>query len=87
MHALGAHVARHRLQAQQPHRSRHSDTHLSADPSEVMAGRVGPAPDDVRATIQRYWADGMDAHDIAARLAGSGVTIHDVLVERYLRPG
>ena len=80
-------MARHRLPAQQPHRSRHSGTHLAADPGEAIPGRVGPAPDDVRATIQRYWADGMDAHDIAARLAGHGVTIHDVLVERYLRPG
>jgi hypothetical protein len=80
-------VARHRLQAQQPHRSRHSGTQLAADPGEVIAWRVDSAPDDLRDTIQRYWADGLDAHDIAARLAGHGVTIHDVLVERYLRPG
>ena len=79
-------MARHRLQAQQPHRSRHSGTQL-ADPGEVIAWRVDSAPDDVRATIRRYWAEGMDAHDIAARLAGYGVTIHDVLVERYLSPG
>jgi DNA-directed RNA polymerase specialized sigma24 family protein len=44
------------------------------------------APADVRSSIQRYWADGLDAQDIADRLAGQGVTIQNVLVERYLYP-
>jgi len=44
------------------------------------------APVDVRSTIQRYWADGLDAQDIADRLSGHGVTIQNVLVERYLYP-
>jgi len=49
--------------------------------------QLGRAPVNVRSAIQRYWADGLDAQDIADRLAGYGVTIHDVLVERYLHPG
>ena len=44
------------------------------------------APVDVRSTIQLYWADGLDAHSIADRLAGQGVTLQNVLVERYLFP-
>jgi hypothetical protein len=54
----------------------------------VVPGRVDSrAPVNVRATIQQYWADGLDAPDIAERLSGQGVTIHDVLVERYLHSG
>ena len=44
------------------------------------------APADARSTIQRYWADGLDAQDIVERLSGQGVTIQNVLVERYLYP-
>ena len=44
------------------------------------------APVDARSTIQRYWADGLDAQDIVERLSGQGVTIQNVLVERYLYP-
>ena len=64
------------------------DKPLPRDPllstAEVELNR---APADVRATIQRYWADGLDAPTIAARLADHGVTIQNVLVERYLFPG
>lgn len=45
---------------------------------------IDRAPVNLRATIQRYWADGLDAQDIADRLSGYGVTIHNVMVERYL---
>jgi hypothetical protein len=41
----------------------------------------------VRAAIERYWADGLDPHAIVERLAGQGVTIHHVMIERYLYPG
>jgi hypothetical protein len=41
-------------------------------------------PADVRATIRQYWADGLDAQTIAERLAEHGVTVQNVLVERYL---
>jgi len=111
-------VARHRLPARRPTRSRHSGSHeLVRDPREVAPGRVSPpaqpvrakidssdqpdlgsaggpleipldrAPVGLRATIQQYWADGLDAPDIAERLSGYGVTVHDVLVERYLHSG
>ena len=64
------------------------DKPLPRDPllstAEVELNR---APADVRATIQRFWADGLDAPTIAARLAEHGVTIQNVLVERYLFPG
>jgi hypothetical protein len=53
-------------------------------PYEVALDR---APVNARAAIQRYWAEGLDVHDIAGRLAGYGVTIHNILVERYLYPG
>jgi hypothetical protein len=45
------------------------------------------APADVRATIQQYWADGLDVHSIVERLSGHGVTVQNVLVERYLHTG
>lgn len=108
-------MARHRLPARRPTRSRHSGSHkLVRDPREVVPGRVSPpeqpvrakidqpdprsageppeiplarAPIGLRATIQQYWADGLDAPDIAERLSGYGVTVHDVLVERYLHSG
>jgi hypothetical protein len=48
---------------------------------------VDGTPESVRAAIQRYWADGLDAHTIAERLAYYGVTVHDVFDARYLSPG
>jgi hypothetical protein len=48
---------------------------------------VDGTPESVRAAIQRYWADGLDAHTIAERLAYCGVTVHDVIAVRYLNPG
>lgn len=82
-------MARHRLSARRSNRTRHSGSHeLVRDPRGVVPGRVDSrAPVNVRATIQQYWADGLDAPDIAERLSGQGVTIHDVLVERYLHSG
>ena len=82
-------MARHRLSARRSHRTPYSGSHeLIRDPREVVAGRDSSrAPVDLRATILQYWADGLDAPDIAERLSGRGVTIHDVLVERYLHSG
>lgn len=42
------------------------------------------APAEFRATIQQYWADGLDVRSIVERLSGHGVTVQNVLVERYL---
>jgi hypothetical protein len=44
------------------------------------------APVEARSAIHCYWADGLDARTIAERLASHGVTVHHVLVERYLHP-
>lgn len=78
-------MARHRLAARRSDRTRHSGSHdLIRDPGEAVTGR---APVNVRATIQQYWAEGLDAPDIAERLSGYGVTVHNVLVERYLHSG
>jgi alkanesulfonate monooxygenase SsuD/methylene tetrahydromethanopterin reductase-like flavin-dependent oxidoreductase (luciferase family) len=78
-------VARHRIHERHPHHSRHSLTRV--DTPEVVTSRVDGTPDSVRAAIQRYWADGLDAHTIAERLAYYGVTVQDVLAARYLHPG
>lgn len=78
-------MARHRLHERHPHHSRHSSTHTAAP--DVVASRVDGTPESVRAAIQRYWADGLDAHTIAERLAYCGVTVHDVIAVRYLNPG
>jgi hypothetical protein len=45
------------------------------------------APADVRASIQQYWADGLDVHSIVERLSDHGVTVQNVLVERYVHTG
>jgi hypothetical protein len=82
-------VARHRLSAQRSHRTPYSGSHeLIRDPREVVAGRErSRAPVDLRATIQQYWADGLDVHSIVERLSDHGVTVQNVLVERYLHTG
>jgi hypothetical protein len=53
----------------------------------VVDWRADGTPESVRAAIQGYWADGLDAHTIAERLAYYGVTVHDVIAVRYLNPG
>jgi hypothetical protein len=78
-------VARHRIHERHPHHSRHSSTRTDAP--EVVAWRAETTPESVNAAIQRYWADGLDAHTIAQRLAYYGVTVQDVLAARYLSPG
>jgi hypothetical protein len=78
-------VARHRIQERQPHHSRHSSART--EEPEAVAWRADGTPESVRAAIQGYWADGLDAHTIAERLAYYGVTVHDVIAVRYLNPG
>lgn len=68
-----------------PHHSRHSGARV--DSPEAAASRVDATPETVRAAIQRYWADGLDARTIAERLAYYGVTVQDVLAARYLNSG
>jgi alkanesulfonate monooxygenase SsuD/methylene tetrahydromethanopterin reductase-like flavin-dependent oxidoreductase (luciferase family) len=78
-------VARHRIHERHTHRSRHSG--MRDDAREVAAPTLVGTPESVRAAIQGYWADGLDAHTIADRLAYCGVTVQDVLAARYLNPG
>lgn len=81
-------MARHRINERHSRHSRHSGTRNDVPQvADAAAWSVDGTPESVHAAIQRYWADGLDAHTIAERLAHYGVTVHDVLASRYLSPG